>query len=415
MALKDVKLLCRDRGALVWVLGFPLVMAVLFGAIFGGMGGDGFSKMSVALIDRDQSELSRSFVAELRKSSALNAYDSGFTQARDAVRTGKTVAFVVLPKGFGESSLWSGSRGPDLETGIDPSRKAEAAYLQGLLAQAYFACMSEQMRDPAKMHKQVARARAQISPLGAVASGQQQDVLALLSAIDRYYSSGAAPVAGGGEMRGPNIKSTPVFWQQNLPKSAYEISFPQAIIWALIGAITTFSISLVRERTRGTLLRLKAAPISLSQILAGKGLACFLTCAGVMALLLSLGAAAFHIRFVSPLTLAAALCCTAFSFVGLMMLLSVLGKTEESVGSAGWGIMMILSMFGGGMVPMIAMPKWMLSLSVFSPIRWAILALEGAIWRGFSPQEMLQPCLVLLGVGLATFYAGTRVLRATAG
>jgi ABC-2 type transport system permease protein len=95
--------------------------------------------------------------------------------------------------------------------------------------------------------------------------------------------------------------------------------------------------------------------------------------------------------------------------------LSVLGKTEESVGSAGWGIMMILSMFGGGMVPMIAMPKWMLSLSVFSPIRWAILALEGAIWRGFSPQEMLQPCLVLLGVGLVTFYAGTRVLRATAG
>jgi len=39
------------------------------------------------------------------------------------------------------------------------------------------------------------------------------------------------------------------------------------------------------------------------------------------------------------------------------------------------------------------------------------LALEGAIWRGFSFTEMLTPCIVLIGVGLACFALGLRFFR----
>ena len=40
--------------------------------------------------------------------------------------------------------------------------------------------------------------------------------------------------------------------------------------------------------------------------------------------------------------------------------------------------------------------------------RWAILALEGAIWRDFGPAEMAGPCAILLAVGLVTFVIGAR-------
>jgi ABC-2 type transport system permease protein len=52
----------------------------------------------------------------------------------------------------------------------------------------------------------------------------------------------------------------------------------------------------------------------------------------------------------------------------------------------------------------------MLSVASFSPVKWGILALEGAIWRGFSAAEMLLPCGILLGVGAAGFVAGVAVL-----
>ena len=45
-----------------------------------------------------------------------------------------------------------------------------------------------------------------------------------------------------------------------------------------------------------------------------------------------------------------------------------------------------------------------------SPMKWAILAYEGAIWRGFTFGDMVLPCAILLTVGVVTFGIGARVL-----
>lgn len=109
--------------------------------------------------------------------------------------------------------------------------------------------------------------------------------------------------------------------------------------------------------------------------------------------------------------LTAVIVSVAVCFTGIMMLLSVLGRTERSVGGIGWSVMIVLAMFGGGMIPMVFMPKWMISLGSFSPVKWAILAFEGAIWRGFTPSEMMMPLAILIGTGLFAFAAGTIVFR----
>ena len=56
------------------------------------------------------------------------------------------------------------------------------------------------------------------------------------------------------------------------------------------------------------------------------------------------------------------------------------------------------------------MPDWMLRLSNFSPVKWGIIALEGAVWRGFSLPEMLLPCGILIAVGVVCFLLGVRKL-----
>ena len=165
------------------------------------------------------------------------------------------------------------------------------------------------------------------------------------------------------------------------PRSSYEITFPTAILWGLVGCIMTFAIALVTERSHGTLLRLRMAPLSWSQILAGKWLACFVTALTVAGLLLLLGRIGLGVRWSNPVGLALAMGSLGVCFTGLMMLLATFGKSERAVAGAGWGVLMPFMMIGGGMIPLAFMPGWMQTVSNISPIKWGILALEGAIWR----------------------------------
>ena len=103
--------------------------------------------------------------------------------------------------------------------------------------------------------------------------------------------------------------------------------------------------------------------------------------------------------------------CVSICFVGIMMVMSVLGKTEQSVSGAGWAINMIMAMLGGAMIPVMFMPAVVQQFSVISPIKWGILAIEGAIWREFTLTEMVLPCAILIGVGVAGLIVGTLILR----
>jgi ABC-2 type transport system permease protein len=67
-------------------------------------------------------------------------------------------------------------------------------------------------------------------------------------------------------------------------------------------------------------------------------------------------------------------------------------------------------MFGGGMVPLLFMPAIMKTLSDYSPVKWSILALEGSIWRGFTPFEMLVPCAILIAIGAFCMAVGSAIL-----
>ena len=172
----------------------------------------------------------------------------------------------------------------------------------------------------------------------------------------------------------------------------------------------SFGISLVTERTHGTLVRLRMAPLTRAQILGGKALSCFTSILFVEVMLLGWRWASACGRRRIPMLALAGLS-AAICFVGFMMLVASLGKTEQTASGAAWAILMPLSMIGGAMVPTFVMPAWIQSISFISPIRWTMLAIEGGVWRNFSIAEMATPCAILISVGLACFAIGTRGLK----
>jgi ABC-2 type transport system permease protein len=357
LAVKDLRLLSRDWFGMLWILVFPLIFALFFGSIAGG-GDRETSPLAIAVVDQDRSRGSENYITKLKgKKNTLAVEDLALDSARAKVRKGELAAFVLLKPGFGEAGGIGPAQTPALELGIDPRRRAEAGMLQGLLMETYF-----ETRYP------------------------------------------------GFKKTGEPVKVVEVAREGRGWLSPFEVTFPSAILWGIMGCAAAFAISIVTERVAGTFLRLRVAPLSWGQLLAGKGLACFLASVAVAVLLLLLGNLVFRVRLDDPAGLLVAIICTGCCFVGIMMLLATLGKTEQSVAGAGWGILTLLAMFGGGMVPLVFMPGWMQTASNISPVKWGILALEGSIWRGFSWADMLLPCAVLLGIGAAGFVLGVKNL-----
>ena len=413
LALKDLKQLARNRMGTFWIFVFPVIMALFFGAMFGGSRSGEARRLSVAVVDEDGTEASRAFVRRLSQSEALGVEAMDRVHAHESVRLGKRFAYVLVPAGFGESvPMLGGGRGTSVKLGIDPSHQAEAGYLQGILIQASFEGIRDRLKDPRRMRPIVSDSLAEIERSPAGLPAEQRQVLSkFLKGLDSFLGEVDPRVfqEGSPGFEPLKIETLEVAQKRSGPRSAYEVSFPQSILWALIACSTSFALALVRERTQGTFLRLRAAPLGRGQILAGKGLACFLAAMVVILFLLLLGKVVCGVRLERPGMLALAIPCSALCFVGIMIFVSVMGKTDQEVSGAGWGILLIFSMLGGGMVPLFVMPGWMRTLGSVSPVKWSILALEGAIWRDFTFTEMVLPCAILLGFG--ALFAALGLLR----
>jgi ABC-2 type transport system permease protein len=424
LAQKDLRLLLRNRAALFFSLGWPVLVALFFGLIFGGGGERG--RIQVGAVDEDGSPASAALLKRLSTTQGVELTPLTRAAAEDRVRSGKLTAAVLVPKGYAEADARLFHGAPRrLELAVDPAHAAEAAMLEGILTGAAMQSMQELFAGGDASRRMVDSALADLA--GAPEGKQRTSTERFLGEVRAFFDAqpGAAQGGAGGAASGRGatgggwkpleIEKRELRASRVGPASAFDITFPQGMIWGVIGCSLGFALSLVQERTRGTLTRLRASPLSSSHVLAGKALACFTAIVAVEALLFAVGRLGFGVRPSSWWLAAAAALSVAVCFVGMMMLVAVLGKTEQSASGLGWAIMMPLSMLGGGMVPLFAMPAWMQSAGTVSPVKWSILALEGAIWRGFGPAELAVPCAVLLAVGVAGFLAGAWRYRAQAG
>jgi ABC-2 type transport system permease protein len=406
LALKDLRILLRSRGRIFFTFIWPIIVTILFGLAFGG-GSDAQSKVKIALVDEDNSDGSRAFAKSLEDSFDLAPMDRA--AAENAVRRGQRTGYIVLTPGFGVASdrMFYGQP-RQIELGVDSARKAEAGMIEGLLMKHAAEDMQHLFNDPDASARMVDKALGELQD---APSDQVAPVQRFLGELKTFVNTPQAQATGAQAQWQPlKVVAKNVAREGNGPENAFDITFPQGVIWGLIGCMMTFGISLVSERTRGTFVRLRMAPVTRSQILGGKALACFMSIALVEAILFAI-AWSFGVRPGSMALLLLACISAAICFVGFMMLIAGLGRTEESAGGAAWAVLMPLAMFGGAMVPTFVMPQWMQSIGYISPVRWAMLAIEGGVWRNFSIAEMAAPCALLISVGVVCFMAGTRALK----
>lgn len=411
LAVKDLRILLRVKSGLFFTFVWPIVVAVLFGFVFSGQSQSAGRALRVVVVDEDNTDVSRSFVAKLQSSGDFAVDRASRADAERMVRRAQRSAFVVIKPGFGAGSERMFYGEPrQLEIGNDPARQAEASMIEGLLIKHAMADFQTLFTDPRASRRMVDNALAE---LGAV--GNTSPVAPLkrfLGELDTFLASPASSGGpGAGDWQPVKVTKSAVTREARGPLNGFDVTFPQGVIWGIIGCVMTFGIGLVSERVHGTFVRLQMAPLTRAQILAGKALACFASIAFLQVMLFAIGAGFFGINVSSYPLLILACASAAAGFVGFMMMVAGLGRTEQAAAGAGWAILMPLTMFGGGMMPQFIMPSWMQMIGNLSPVKWAILGIEGAGWRAFTLNEMMLPCTILLGFGAACFVVGVRGLR----
>jgi len=414
LALKDLRLLSRDRAAAFFTFVFPLAIALFFGYVFSGTTAE---PMRVAAFVESASPAADTLVRALSEDGAfvLHRVESREDGER-LVRGGTAAALVVVPASYaaGVDGMLTGA-GPHLGLVVDPSRRAEGSMLVGKVHEVGFRTVFSSMADPVQFGRALDRMEASLKDSELSASDQ----LAIRVALGRARSmaaksskdAGAGGASGMSGWKPVSVDVTELAMRPGIPANSFAISFTQGVAWALFGAVLAFGSGIAEERQRGTLVRLRVSPMSPNGILMGKALACFLTCMATEWLLVFFGVAFFHVAVSSWLFMAVVIAVTAFGFSGLMMLLAAGFRTEGGAQGAGRAVLLVLAMVGGGTVPLVFMPPFLRAASNISPFKWAVMAAEGATWRNWGPDEMWLPLAVLAAIGAVGLTAGTALVR----
>jgi len=416
LAAKDLRLLLRDRAAAFFTFVFPLAIALFFGYVFSGTTSEPLKV--VAFVERPSPQAD-AFVKALGD-------DGGFSLAvvgaRDegelAVRRGQAAALVVVPATYAEGldSVFSGG-GAEVGLVVDPSRRAEGAMLVGKIHEVAFRTVFSSMSDPAQFGRMLDRAERSLE----ASDLPLTDRLAIRTAVARARAmaakrdggakDGDAGGAGLAGWRPVKVSVGELEMQPGIPANSFAISFTQGLAWALFGAVLAFGSGIAEERQRGTLVRLLVSPMRPVTILVGKALGCFVACIATEWLLLLVGVAFFGVRVSSWPLLALASVATAFGFCGVMMMLAGGFRTQGGAQGAGRAVLLVLTMVGGGTVPLVFMPPFLRVASNASPFKWAVLAAEGCTWRAWGLGDLWLPLVALATVGAVGLALGAAMVR----
>ena len=278
IALKDLKVLSRDPMSMFFILGFPVLMGLFFGMMMGGMGSSGSgSKMKVALVDNDQTEPSKQFVKLLKDGGQLELIPGDLEASKEMVRKGRAVGVLALQEGFGDRVGIFWGQPPEIQLGLDPSRSAEAAMLQGYIMQAVGTMTGERFANPSQFRQSIDGAKERAKADKTINPINRQLMLGFLGSVDSMIDSVADLQAKQERDEGEGPVDQPGFEFANIteidisrqvdPKSRegqlkkittpWDVSFPQAMLWGILGCVAGFSTSIAREQSSGTMTRLQ--------------------------------------------------------------------------------------------------------------------------------------------------------------
>jgi linearmycin/streptolysin S transport system permease protein len=408
MVRKDLQLFFSDRRAVIMSFAVPIAIASFFGSIFSGPSRNAEpARIAVSIVDQDNSPISRGIVASAQTDRNLKLTLPSEADARDAVKRGKTIVAVVIPKGFGEAAgnaFFSNGEKPPLGVLYDPSHAMELAMVRGVMTEHVMQAVSQEMFGGDQGRTLIEQTLPQVQR-STMADDQKRLLLEMLGSVQNFYNQSPGR-SGASTARGITIPYTvreeAMTAGSNVAYNGYAHSFAGMGIQFLLFAMANLGVEMLLERQKGLWKRLRSAPVSRVTLLAAKFASG--TLISLMTLWVSFAFAmiVFRVRIEGSvpgfvgISLAVAMMAASFG-----LLVAALGNTPASARGVTTFAILIMVMLGGAWVPAFVFPAWLQQFTLIVPVRWAVDGFDAVTWRGIGLDGAMMPIAVLVAFAAA--------------
>jgi ABC-2 type transport system permease protein len=350
IALKDLRLIARDRAALLFLLLVPVVVITIVAETLGGEGG---GSILLPVVNDDGGPVAAALTETLRQHVTVVEVDRRRAEALVG-REKRAAAALVLPARM--SKRYLGGMPSTLTLLTDPAKGTEVNTLK-----AYFMLADRE-------------AAALADPLS-------ENLLVLEER----------------NLTGSRLTTTS--FEQNVPGFS--------VMFVLMSLVFGIAFGLRDERDWGTITRLRMAPIGRATLLGGKLLARYVVGVAQMLILFAFGHLAFQVSLGASLpTFVALTLLVVFSMTGFSLLVAAFARTREQIIPLGLTVVMLVCAIGGCWWPLFMEPPWLQQLAHATPTAWAMDGLSDLILRERTLAEIAPTLGVLLAYGLACLAVG---------
>jgi ABC-2 type transport system permease protein len=395
VAFKDVLLFTRDRQALMLLIAMPIILILILGIALGPVfsGVSEISKTQLAIVDKDRGQVSRALIDDVFGSPKLKEIielkSFGESEAKDLVRKGELTVLLIIPSGFSfriESGLSS-----HLDIYADPNQPIRAGIVRGIISS--FANQVGGIQIMVKTALGELIDRRVVSP---------RDLPAVTPAL-------IAAARAEAEKDLVAIKEETAAARKTV--NAFQYYAAGMGVMFLLFAAMAGAQSILRERESQTLARLFTTPTDKASILAGKLIGTFLIAFLQFSLVIIFTSLVYRVHWGNSLLgIVMISVATVFAATGVAVFIAAISRTVATANVLEQFFVMSMSLIGGSMFPIMAMPPWIKTLSKATVNGWA-MATYSQLMTDASYHVAVVPSLALLGYGLLFFVVGVWRLK----
>ncbi len=360
MLMKEFLQIRRDRWAMLRLTA-PLVIQML---VFGYAATFTVSHVSTAILDLDQSQASRSLIANFVATTRFNVVDVTQHQAditRDIDQDKADIA-IVIHAGFARD-LGNGKSAP-LQVIVNGTNSNTSLIALGYIGQI----------------------------VSQFSADQGQSALSV--------TGNARPPGGLSLQPWPWFNADLNERWFFIPGVIGTLTFMQVI------SLTAFAI--VREREAGTLEQIMVSPMRPVEFILGKTLPFFLIGLADVALVSAIGIGWFHVPFIGdPWVMLTGASLFLLAAVGMGLLLSTFSRTQQQAFALNFFLVNPFFILSGFAFPIAAMPKLLQWFTVINPLRYFLVVIRSvylkgvgfsALWPDLAVMAALAATMILISV-----------------
>lgn len=396
IGLKDLKLVFRDRAALVFMLLTPFLLTLGMGLVTGRFSSNdnsGALNIPIMIVNLDKDSLGDALVEVFSSEELADLVEPTISQDAEAARLlvdeDEITAAIIIPEGFTQSTIRESgveSEEAQIEFYANPSRPTSAGIVKTILDG--FMARVDEMRISGVTSVAQLIISGRVSPEEANAVGDEMGA--------RFENNQV------------NFNETLITLNTSTNETETNevdlLSFfaPGMALMFLMYTVSYGGRSILAEKSQGTLPRLLVTPTNSMQILGGKVFGIFLTGAAQMLILIGATSLLFQLQWGNTIGVIVLVFAAVFGATGWGLLITALARTPAQVGSVGSAVMLIFGIMGGSFLDINNMPAFVQTLSKITPNAWALDGFAELAFGG-TLASLTKPILALLTMGIILF------------